>query len=183
MDINDSGNNQSESSTTCTTNAQDLAEAAALQARLSDAQTSSTSPANTTTTDKDSGNDNNNNIVPTVSIDEGAHKYVLIKASTPGSSNSNSNSSTAQHFVFSKRGADYHRNVAEHFIPALQTAGYHDIRITGGGRILRDSTKKLINIYGYSYGFGMADHSLAVEVVEASGLFHGYTLNWSNDGY
>ena len=182
MDINDSGNNQSESSTTCTTNAQDLAEAAALQARLSDAaaaQTSSTSPT-TTTTDKDSDNDNNI-IVPTVSIDEGAHKYVLIKASKPGSSNSNS--STAQHFVFSKRGADYHRNVAEHFIPALQTAGYYDIRITGGGRILKDSTKKHINIYGYSYGFGMADHSLAVEVVEASGLFHGYTLNWSNDGY
>lgn len=180
MDINHGGNNQSESSTTCTTNAQDLAEAAALQARLSDAaQTSSTSP--TTTTDKDSGNNNNNIIVPTVSIDEGAHKYVLIKASTPSSSSSNS--STAQHFVFSKRGADYHRNVAEHFIPALQTAGYYDIRITGGGRILKDSTKKLINIYGYSYGFGMAEHSLAVEVVEASGLFHGYTLNWSNDGY
>ena len=173
MDVNHSSNDQAKAPTKCTTNAQDLAEAEALQVRLS-AQESST-------TYKDS--DNNNNIfVPTVSIDEGAHKYVLIKASTPSNSGSSS-SSTVQHFVFSKQGADYHRNVAEHFIPTLQTAGYYDIRITGGGRILKDSTKKLINIYGYSYGFGMADHSLAVEVVEASGLFEGYTLNWSNDGY
>jgi phosphohistidine phosphatase len=52
-----------------------------------------------------------------------------------------------------------------------------------GGRILKDSKSKKINIFGYSYGFGKADHELAVEVVEESGLYEGYTLNWSNDGY
>ena len=151
----------------CTTNAHDLAEAARLKAELL---------AASATVREVSVNDD----IPSVSIDEGAHKYVLIRASTPGSSRSPSRVRT---FVYSKQGASYHRDVAEYLVPILQGAGYYDIRITGGGRIHRDSNNKQINIFGYSYGFGKADHELAVEVVEESGLYSGYTINWSNDGY
>ncbi len=171
-DVADTFTKDQESSTTCTTNATDLAEAAKLQARLSAQQSSSASTSPNNTFDHDA--------IPTVSIDEGANKYVLITACTPGNSSS---SSRKQTFVYSKQGANYHRNVAEYLIPLLEGAGYYEIRITGGGRIFRSTKNKTVNIFGYSYGFGRADHQLAVECLEESGLFEGYTLNWSNDGY
>ena len=115
------------------------------------------------------------NAIPSVYIDEGANKYVLITANTPNS--------TKQTFVYSKRGASYHRNVAEFLIPQLEGAGYYNIRVLGGGRILRDDEDKLINIFGFSYGFGRGDHELALEVVQTSGKFDGYKLGWSNEGY
>lgn len=121
----------------CTTNAHDLQEAANLQSRLSEynknlAQTSSTSTGAT-------------DAIPSVSIDEGAYKYVLITAVIPSTNQ-------VRKFVYSKRNASYHRNVAEHLIPQLESAGYRDIRIKGGGRILRDDDSNKIHIFGYSYG-------------------------------
>ena len=148
-----------------TTNAHDLAEAAKLQSQLED----------------DGTNINNNETsraatyrIPSVSIDSGAYKYVLITAKQ---------NNKEEVFVHSKRGAHYHRNVAEPLIPILQQSGYTNIRITGGGRILRDDDDKIIKIFGYSYGFGRADHALAKDVVERSGKFVGYSITWSNDGY
>ncbi|KAL3792000.1 hypothetical protein HJC23_011129 [Cyclotella cryptica] len=156
--------------TNCTTNAHDVVEAARLQARLSSQQSSPcTSRVGELSDD----------IVPSVSIDEGAHKYVLITACAPRAPNSSSRKT----FVYSKRGAEYHRNVAEHFLPMLERSGYYDIRITGGGRIIRDTNNKYIKIFGYSYGFGRADHQLAVDIVRESALFDGYNVHWSNDGY
>ena len=157
-----------------TTNAHDLAEAAKLQSQLED----------------DDANINNNEPsqqqqaatyrIPSVSIDSGAYKYVLITAKQP---NNNNNNNKDEIFVHSKRGAHYHRNVAEPLIPILQQSGYTNIRINGGGRILRDDDDKIIKIFGYSYGFGRADHALAKDVVEKSGKFVGYSITWSNDGY
>ncbi|KAL7488586.1 hypothetical protein ACHAW6_014181 [Cyclotella cf. meneghiniana] len=155
----------------CTTNAHDVAEAARLQARLSSQQSSSCTSR---------GGDSSDDTIPSVSIDEGAHKYVLMTAYTPGAPSSSSRKRT---FVYSKQGADYHRNVAEYLLPMLERSGYYDILITGGGRIIKDSSKNYIKIFGYSYGFGRADHQLAVEVVRESNLFNGYNLLWSNDGY
>lgn len=153
-----------------TTNAHDLQEAANLQARLSEynnqAQTSTISK-NTTSSDNDA--------IPSVSIDNGAYKYVLITATTCAN--------RSRTFVYSKRNASYHRNVAELLLPQLESENYTDIRVTGGGRILRDDDEKKIHIFGYSYGFGRADHALAKEVVEKSVTFRGHTVSWSNDGY
>ena len=145
-----------------TTNAHDLQEAASLQARLSqynDQAASSTSGVGS------------QDAIPSVSIDDGAYKYVLITAIAPSTN-------TARKFVYSKRNASYHRNVAEHLIPQLEGAGYRDIRITGGGRILRDDESKEIHIFGYSYGFGRADHEVSKEVVEQSVNYQAYTVTW-----
>ena len=60
-----------------------------------------------------------------------------------------------QHFVVSRRGAQYHRNAAEPMADALERSGYSSISILGGGRIALDNEKKTISIYGYSYGFGL----------------------------
>ncbi|KAL7550636.1 hypothetical protein ACHAWF_013855 [Thalassiosira exigua] len=152
-----------------TTNAHDLQEAANLQARLSeynDQARSSPSAAK-------GGGDG---VIPSVSIDDGAYKYVLVTACEPSSNKT-------RKFVYSRRNASYHRNVAEQLIPQLEGQGYRDIRITGGGRILRDDEEKKVHIFGYSYGFGRANHALAKDVVQQSANYQGYTVTWSNDGY
>lgn len=152
-----------------TTNAQDVQNVANLQARLATSSASHNKDGSTTITHD----------IPAVSIDDGAYKYVLISAVPPSHSSSN----LARLFVYSKRGAKYHVNVAEYLIPQLESSGYTEIQVKGGGRILRDDEDKKIHIFGYSYGFGMADHAKAKEVVERCAKYEGYDITWSNDGY
>mmetsp|Transcript_11664 Transcript_11664/g.27415 ORF Transcript_11664/g.27415 Transcript_11664/m.27415 type:complete len:187 (+) Transcript_11664:287-847(+) len=169
-----------------TTNAHDLAEAAKLKARLEEQSAKELHPSTAAAASEQ---------VPTVSIDPGKHKYVLVTAVTP--------SNERQVFVYSRRGAQYHKDVANVLVPMLESSGYSNIRITGGGRIERDEGEPLyderfegvevcgsnkesrkIHIFGYSYGFGQADHALAKQAVDESGTFKGYTVTWSNDdGY
>lgn len=113
-------------------------------------------------------------LVPNVKIDEGRHKYVQIRASVDGEE---------QVFVTSRRGAHYHRDAAEPFISALEEAGYHDIDVTGGGRIDLDMQAKRMSIYGYSYGFGLADHELSKSVVLKDPKYKGFDITTSNAGY
>ena len=155
-----------------TTNAHDLQEAAKLQARL-EAQAADTKASSSNTAAADTNH--NADGIPSVLLDEGAYKYVLIAADT--------SAGQQRIFVYSKRNASYHRNVAEYLLPQLEGANYTNIRITGGGRILRDDEDKKVHIFGYSYGFGQANHSLAKDIVEQSDNYQGYNVTWSNDGY
>jgi len=154
-----------------TTNEQDLKEAADIQNRL-------LSRAQQTTEDTDTSANINANVdnIPSVSLDEGAYKYVLITANPPSTNQSRT-------FVYSKRSASYHKDVAQYLLPILEGERYTNIRIKGGGRILRDDGEKKIHIFGYSYGFGAADHSLAKSIVDQCEMYKGYTVTWSNDGY
>ncbi len=83
----------------------------------------------------------------------------------------------------SKKGAAYHRNVAEGFIPKLEARGYSNIDILGGGRLSLDTMNKKIIIFGFSYGFGLADHSLTKRVIMSDMTFQTFDISWSNDGY
>ena len=124
--------------------------------------------------------------VPSVSIAEGAHKYVLISATEPQPQPGSTSTSTecyTNFFVTSKRGAAYHRNAAEPYVNLLQSKGYKDINVTGGGRIYYNEDEKKIAIYGYSYGFGLGDHARSKEVIEGDERFKGYDISWTNDGY
>ncbi|KAL3930507.1 MAG: hypothetical protein SGARI_004464 [Bacillariaceae sp.] len=151
------------SNNNCTTNEEDQREAARLKERLrqvtsdDDDNTKDTSTSSTTK-------------VPNVEIAEGAHKYVLIAAMTP-------DGSQRQHFVVSKRGAHYHRNAAEPFVDKLEKNGYRSIDITGGGRIALNTTDETIDVFGYSYGFGLADHALSKAVILADPRYKDF------DGY
>jgi len=53
----------------------------------------------------------------------------------------------------------------------------------GGGRIEVNEGAKTILIYGYSQGFGRANHALTKEILENSGQYKDYVITWSNDGY
>ena len=154
-----------------TTNEEDQREAARLQARLKAAK-------------DDNGVSNNGNDddkytyrkIPNVSIDEGSHKYVLISAMLPSGTE-------RQHFVVSKRGAHYHRNAAEPYVELLEDNDYSSIDILGGGRIALDSTNKTISVFGYSYGFGLADHAISKAVILKDPRYSDFDVTWSNEGY
>ncbi|KAL7561194.1 hypothetical protein ACA910_004120 [Epithemia clementina (nom. ined.)] len=150
-----------------TTNEEDQREAARLKARLEadntkrrTAATASKYPPAT---------------VPHVQIDDGAHKYVLIQAERPGGD--------LEYFVTSRRGASYHRNAAEPLINQLEAAGYVDIQVTGGGRILWEEELKKISIFGFSYSFGQANHSISKEVIMEDPRFKDCEVTTSNEGY
>jgi len=151
-----------------TTNKKDREEAARIQARLADSNLrNQQQPHDNTSTPS----------IPQVSIDQGAHKYVLIQATPPFPG------ASAQHFVISKRGAAYHRNAAECLLPLLEQHGYREINVTGGGRILMDDSEQRISIFGFSYGFGQADHSIARAVVLQDPRYKDWKVTVSNDGY
>ena len=121
--------------------------------------------------------------VPSVSIDEGQWKYVLISATEPFPTEDGSDECSTAFFVTSKRGANYHQNAAEPYVDLLQSRGYRNIHVSGGGRINLNSEEKSIRIFGFSYGFGLGDHSASKSVIERDDRYKGYTITWSNDGY
>ncbi|KAH8283961.1 hypothetical protein KR054_005853, partial [Drosophila jambulina] len=51
----------------------------------------------------------------------------------------------------------------------------------GGGRIEHDPEKKYIKVYGYSQGFGKADHSQSKKILETK--YPDYRIEISDDGY
>jgi phosphohistidine phosphatase len=112
--------------------------------------------------------------VASVQIADGSHKYVLIQAEQDGATH---------YFVTSRRGASYHRNAAEPLIAELEAAGYYDIEVTGGGRIFLDEDKKKISIFGFSYSFGLANHSISREVVLEDPRYKGFDVTISDEGY
>ena len=192
---------------TFTTNEEDQKKAAALQQRLADAETASSSAATAatavaTTTTENKSEQHDSQPVPQVDIAEGVHKYVLLSACLPkggeqgvegGGGNSRSvRHQHRQHFVVSKKNAAYHKDAAEPYVELLERNQYTNIRIEGGGRLALDSTKKTIYIYGYSYGFGLADHALSKSIIEQQHKhqqqqqqqpYTPYDITWSNEGY
>lgn len=144
----------------CTTNDFDQEEAAKLKARLANQKTHGKKFER----------------VQSVSIADGAHKYVLIAAREPGRTE-------LSHFVTSRRGARYHRNAAEPLVYKLEKSGYEDIAIEGGGRIYLEEDSKKISIFGFSYTFGQADHERSKRVVLADERFKDFDVTVSNEGY
>ncbi|CAG0914858.1 unnamed protein product [Notodromas monacha] len=51
----------------------------------------------------------------------------------------------------------------------------------GGGRIIHDPVDKTIEVFGYSQGYGRADHAIATEVLKK--VYPIYKISWKNDGY
>ena len=52
----------------------------------------------------------------------------------------------------------------------------------GGGRILHKPETKSILIYGYSQGFGKADHTIAHKLIKEK--YPQYNdIQWSDEGY
>jgi len=151
--------------------------AAAVQAHLSDCngveQTAAADSDRSTLVEESTpmGYDSDDDIL-TVSIDEGDLNYVVVTAVSPSPSNLHKT------FIYSRKNAQYHVNVAIELLPKLRKRSYTDIQITGGGRIMRDDKNKIIHISGCSYGFGQADHAMTKELVEQTARYSEYHVTW-----
>jgi phosphohistidine phosphatase len=144
-----------------TTSAEDEKNAAQLKERM--AATASNTTAATKSLD----------LIPSVQIThDSTYKYVLIHASDHASD-------TEKTLV---RGFDvpYHADVATPTIEELENCGFA-VTVLGGGRISHSSTERTISIYGFSYSFGLPDHSITADLCRAT--FPGYECSWSNEGY
>ncbi|CAK9100202.1 unnamed protein product [Durusdinium trenchii] len=99
-------------------------------------------------------------------IDEGTFKYVLLRATAA--------SGQQKYLVRGTSGAAYHRDVALPYVKSYMKDGF-GIEVLGGGRILHDTQRGFIQIYGFSYGFPWvegAGHEISAEVCRQ--YFSGY---------
>uniref|UniRef100_A0A8C9K6G4 14 kDa phosphohistidine phosphatase n=1 Tax=Panthera tigris altaica TaxID=74533 RepID=A0A8C9K6G4_PANTA len=62
----------------------------------------------------------------------------------------------------------------------MQKKGY-SCECLGGGRISHQSQDKKIHVYGYSMGYGRAQHSVSTEKIKA--VYPDYEVTWADDGY
>jgi phosphohistidine phosphatase len=119
----------------------------------------------------------------TVSIsEEGTDKYVLIEAyateTIPG--DPPEEKETSKLIVQGYNWAEYHADIYDSAEEKLRQKGL-DAQCLGGGRIVHKPEEKYIKVYGYSVGFGRADHTKTVEVLTAH--YPEYKIEWSNEGY
>ena len=76
--------------------------------------------------------------------------------------------------------AEYHADIYDSEEEKLRDKGL-DAQCLGGGRITHKPHENYIKVYGYSVGFGRADHTKTVEVLKD--FYPEYKIEWSNDGY
>lgn len=115
--------------------------------------------------------------IPAVSIDsEGVFKYVLIKVHKKDEGASDPEKSIIRGF---KWGA-FHADIYEETQEKIEKLGF-ETECVGGGRIEHNPSEKKLKVYGYSQGYGRADHALATELLKKE--YPDYNISWTNDGY
>ena len=81
--------------------------------------------------------------------------------------------------------AEYHSDVYDRVTPNIERLGL-DCECVGGGRISHTSggldEEGSIKVYGYSQGYGRADHTIAVTLLKKK--YPSYKdVTYSNEGY
>jgi len=117
--------------------------------------------------------------LPVVEIDDsGTFKYVLIKISKAGVNDKEN----PTYLVRGHKCAEYHDDLVEECKRQLRNSRSDaKVKCIGGGRIQHDRDRKVINVYGYSVGYGQANHADTCKILKT--YYDDYTIEWSNDGY
>jgi phosphohistidine phosphatase len=102
-----------------------------------------------------------------VDIDGGTFKYVLVQCGS-------------HELVRGYNGCEYHADVLAK--TQRQCPDGVTLNCVGGGRIEHRPAERTVVIYGYSQGFGRADHARASNLCRAH-FGDGYDITWNNDGY
>ncbi|XP_044757229.1 14 kDa phosphohistidine phosphatase-like [Coccinella septempunctata] len=117
--------------------------------------------------------------VPDVDIDEsGVFKYILVKLKSSGEE---------KLIVRGYGECPYHADIDDKLsdqLKKLKTGGAIvdcETEVLGGGRIEHTPEKKYIKVYGYSQGFGKANHEDTVKILKTK--YPEYNITWSNGGY
>ncbi|XP_036385393.1 14 kDa phosphohistidine phosphatase [Megalops cyprinoides] len=115
--------------------------------------------------------------IPEADIDpNGVFKYVLIRVHSTEEGDDSS-----VDIVRGYAWAEYHADIYDRVAAELEKGGGLDCECLGGGRIKHDSQAKKIHVYGYSMGFGRANHSVATEKLKAR--YPDYEVTWADEGY
>uniref|UniRef100_A0A646QD68 Sex-regulated protein janus-A n=1 Tax=Hemiscolopendra marginata TaxID=943146 RepID=A0A646QD68_9MYRI len=114
--------------------------------------------------------------IPDVEIDHGRFKYILIKLY-----DTKDGQEVSKNIVRGYNWAAYHADIYENVDAKLRELGIES-ECVGGGRILHEMDKKSIQVYGYSTGYGKADHAVTTEILKKKYPDYG-SITWSNDGY
>lgn len=114
--------------------------------------------------------------VQDVDIDEnGKFKYVLIKIYT------DDEGLNCKNIVRGYGWAGYHADIYDDTSERLSGLGIHT-ECLGGGRILHNPDTKTVTVFGYSMGFGKADHSISTELIKKR--YPSYdNITWNDEGY
>lgn len=117
--------------------------------------------------------------VPSVEIDpEGTFKYILIKLYEKDVKNDDG-SEKFRYLVRGNASSEFHGDIYDAFMATLNKK--LDSECVGGGRIKHNPEEKKILVYGYSQGFGKADHSISKQLLVEK--YPDYTIDWSDEGY
>lgn len=115
--------------------------------------------------------------IPTVSIDsEGVFKYVLIKVHKTEEGAADSEKFIVRGFKW----GPFHADIYEATQEKIEKLGL-ETECVGGGRIEHNPSEKKLKVYGYSQGYGRADHEVTTELLKKE--FPDYNISWTNDGY
>ncbi|XP_056100267.1 14 kDa phosphohistidine phosphatase [Rhinichthys klamathensis goyatoka] len=113
--------------------------------------------------------------IPEADLDpNGVFKYVLIRV----------HSKDDDSYVDIVRGyawAEYHADIYDRVAGELEKSGGLDCECLGGGRIKHEKDAKKIHVYGYSMGFGKANHSVSTEKIKTH--YPDYEVTWADEGY
>lgn len=121
------------------------------------------------------------NSIPIVDIDSsGVFKYVLIEVTGNDGDPDDLSSEVSKLLVRGYAWAKYHANIYDKIEEEVRSIGL-DAQCLGGGRIKHNPEKKALKVYGYSYGFGRADHTKTVEALKTK--YPDYDITWTNEGY
>ncbi|KPJ00309.1 PREDICTED: sex-regulated protein janus-A isoform X2 [Papilio xuthus] len=112
--------------------------------------------------------------IPKVDIDKsGVFKYILINVT-----DKNKQEESPVTIVRGYAHCNYHSDILDEVEGKLQPL---QCEVLGGGRISHDADFKRIKIYGYSQGFGKADHEVTANIIKDA--YPNYTITISDEGY
>ncbi|XP_039970951.1 sex-regulated protein janus-A-like isoform X2 [Bactrocera tryoni] len=111
--------------------------------------------------------------VPSVDIEEGVFKYVLIKVF-------GNDDSINKNIVRGYADCQWHSDIYDRASESCKGLGL-ETECLGGGRIEHSPNLKLIKVYGYSQGFGKADHAETRRIL--LNKYPLYSIEISDEGY
>ncbi|XP_022235032.1 14 kDa phosphohistidine phosphatase-like [Limulus polyphemus] len=112
--------------------------------------------------------------VPDVEIDTGRFKYILVKVFPKRHQESH------KYIVRGNRNAAYHGDILDDVEPQVSKLKL-ECDCVGGGRIIHDPEAKRLEVFGYSQGYGKADHAVTCEILKKK--YPAYHITWSDCGY
>lgn len=122
--------------------------------------------------------------VPLVDIDgNGVFKYILIKLKIPDAGGNVEEKLIVRGYGDCAYHADIDDKVEAHLkgLKSNKVIANYEAEVLGGGRIEHNPDTKFIKVYGYSQGFGKANHEDTVEILKTK--YPEYNITWSNGGY